>query len=347
VLTYTLRLPTKYILVISCFIICFSVDRPVEIIAQRCAGQPRPSSRNRTPNFSYFEKESCVPTRQQLALRLRRAWKERERKPNLDIFLAHSRPDSSVSNESENFLNTPLSTCDRNAVPEKPKLFMLRTTSFNEPQSPGKENIESPSEKGDIQTEEKPPLTAAQRRASFKNISSFINQTVFDDEDDDDCQPPIQVQVFNKNETPERPPLIRTWSAPVEKSEDLEISSPVARPEKSPARFGSKPREKRKKSKSVVVATESKVKESPVCWEDSFRGRMGPRGSDVITMVSLVSPAGSDSEDEQQIPNASLLQETSPREESDTVVVPPTPPPPLVLHNTVFASLRKTTKTGR
>lgn len=63
------------------------------VIAQRVAGQPRPQTggggRRLLPALAL--QDSLLFSRQQLAERLRRAWREREaRRPNLDIFLAHA-----------------------------------------------------------------------------------------------------------------------------------------------------------------------------------------------------------------------------------------------------------------
>lgn len=74
-----------------------SSNSNVVVVAKRCTGQPRPVSckpqRPATGNLPSIggEKDTILYTRQQLAERLRRAWREREEnRPNLDIFLAHS-----------------------------------------------------------------------------------------------------------------------------------------------------------------------------------------------------------------------------------------------------------------
>lgn len=74
-----------------------SSNSNVVVVATRCTGQPRPVSckpqRPATGNLPSIggEKDTILYTRQQLAERLRRAWREREEnRPNLDIFLAHS-----------------------------------------------------------------------------------------------------------------------------------------------------------------------------------------------------------------------------------------------------------------
>lgn len=73
----------------------------VELVAKRCVGQHRlvslknhHSSDGNLPNIG-GGMDTILYTRQQLAERLRRAWREREQSgPNLDIFLAHSNMES-------------------------------------------------------------------------------------------------------------------------------------------------------------------------------------------------------------------------------------------------------------
>jgi len=73
----------------------------VELVAKRCVGQHRPVSlkshrsvAGNLPNIG-DSMDTILYTRQQLAERLRRAWREREQsRPNLDIFLAHSNMES-------------------------------------------------------------------------------------------------------------------------------------------------------------------------------------------------------------------------------------------------------------
>ena len=73
----------------------------VELVAKRCVGQHRPvslkshrSAAGKLPNIG-GSMDTILYTRQQLAERLRRAWREREQsRPNLDIFLAHSNMES-------------------------------------------------------------------------------------------------------------------------------------------------------------------------------------------------------------------------------------------------------------
>jgi len=73
----------------------------VQLVAKRCVGQHRPvilknhrAAAGNLPNIG-GSKDTILYTRQQLAERLRSAWREREQsRPNLDIFLAHSNMES-------------------------------------------------------------------------------------------------------------------------------------------------------------------------------------------------------------------------------------------------------------
>ena len=73
----------------------------VQVVAKRCVGQHRPvifkshrAAAGNLPNIG-GSMDTILYTRQQLAERLRSAWREREQsRPNLDIFLAHSNMES-------------------------------------------------------------------------------------------------------------------------------------------------------------------------------------------------------------------------------------------------------------
>lgn len=62
-------------------------DVSVGVVVQRCKGLPRPVS---SKPVRQSQPESILYSRQQLAERLRLAWKDRQERPNLDIFLAHN-----------------------------------------------------------------------------------------------------------------------------------------------------------------------------------------------------------------------------------------------------------------
>lgn len=93
-----------------------SSNSNVEVVAKRCTGQRRPVSckpqRPVTGNLPSIgsDKDTILYTRQQLAERLRLAWREREEsRPNLDIFLAHS----NVGSIEEDDPRTPDPTADK------------------------------------------------------------------------------------------------------------------------------------------------------------------------------------------------------------------------------------------
>lgn len=71
----------------------------VAVVAKRCLGQPRPvSCKPHLPSIG-GDKDSILYTRQELAERLRRAWRQREESGHsLDIFLAHSSVESKEDN---------------------------------------------------------------------------------------------------------------------------------------------------------------------------------------------------------------------------------------------------------
>lgn len=73
----------------------------VEVVAQRCKGQPRPvTAKPARSNLLSVQNDTILYSREQLAERLRVAWRERqETRPNLDIFLAHNSLDHGVNDE--------------------------------------------------------------------------------------------------------------------------------------------------------------------------------------------------------------------------------------------------------
>jgi hypothetical protein len=92
-----------------------SCNGNVEVVAKRCTGQPKPVSckpqRPVTGNLPSIggERDTILYTRQQLAERLRRAWREREQsRPNLNIFLAHSSADSAEDDKPTTDTAQPL-----------------------------------------------------------------------------------------------------------------------------------------------------------------------------------------------------------------------------------------------
>ncbi|KAG8337111.1 hypothetical protein J6590_031089 [Homalodisca vitripennis] len=66
-------------------------DVPVGVVVQRCKGLPRPVTAK--PAKTAAPPDTILYSRQQLAERLRIAWRDRQERPNLDIFLAHNSVD--------------------------------------------------------------------------------------------------------------------------------------------------------------------------------------------------------------------------------------------------------------
>ena len=91
-------------------------DDQVEIVARQIPGKSRPPTSRALKNSSrpsITEKATVLYSRQELAERLRLAWKQREEnKSNIDIFLAH--------NTVEDRCDSQLSTCTSVATPPTP-----------------------------------------------------------------------------------------------------------------------------------------------------------------------------------------------------------------------------------
>lgn len=105
-------------------------DPQVEVVAKRCTGQPRPVTakphRPATGNLPAIggEKDTILYTRQQLAERLRRAWREREQsRPNLDIFLAQN----SVEPDTKSCLDSPTDPSPEQDLPSPAPLLYSST----------------------------------------------------------------------------------------------------------------------------------------------------------------------------------------------------------------------------
>lgn len=128
----------------------------VEVVAKRCIGQRRPvtckshrSAAGNLPNIG-GSKDTILYTRQQLAERLRRAWREREQsRPNLDIFLAHTNAESTEEDDPfavdppADTIQSPPHVAKDTSSDETPSL----TTSRNNSQDPNcgiKKNLPCP-----------------------------------------------------------------------------------------------------------------------------------------------------------------------------------------------------------
>lgn len=73
-------------------------EPPVGVVVQRCKGLPRPVTAK--PVRTTAAPDTILYSRQELAERLRLAWKDRQERPNLDIFLAHNSIDKSDPEEA-------------------------------------------------------------------------------------------------------------------------------------------------------------------------------------------------------------------------------------------------------
>jgi len=96
----------------------------VEVVARQIPSRSRPTTGRSGRNYATTEKASILYSRQELAERLRLAWKHREQnKANIDIFLAHGmaveeRCDSQLS---MSIPSSPLSTKEPNSIRDEGK----------------------------------------------------------------------------------------------------------------------------------------------------------------------------------------------------------------------------------
>jgi len=96
----------------------------VEVVARQIPSRSRPTTGRSGRNYATTEKASILYSRQELAERLRLAWKHREQnKANIDIFLAHGmaveeRCDSQLS---MSIPSSPLSTKELNSIRDEGK----------------------------------------------------------------------------------------------------------------------------------------------------------------------------------------------------------------------------------
>lgn len=106
----------------------------VEVVARQIPGRSRPTTGRSSRAYATTEKASILYSRQELAERLRLAWKHRERnKANIDIFLAHGvaveeRCDSQLSMSTP---STPLSRKEPNSVQDERKAQQNLAASNN------------------------------------------------------------------------------------------------------------------------------------------------------------------------------------------------------------------------
>ncbi|KYB24735.1 hypothetical protein TcasGA2_TC034947 [Tribolium castaneum] len=235
------------------------------IVARKCLKEAKKAPK--LSRHSSLEKDSILYSKQELAERLRQALKERE-KPNLDIFLAHN---TQVEEEVEPpdpkqppKIIQPLTTPSDVFQIKKNKSSAIVVIPVVEDEPPSLEDAPEggPQDPKAIKNVIIRPATAASKREKFQKRSNTAFNSVI------------------------RPPLVRSSSAPTSKSDQ----------------------------KPKFLATKRKIKSGKVKGktsddEDSGSNKENPKnkkemnryvaisGSDIVTMVSLISPAASDTED--------------------------------------------------
>ncbi|KAJ8919763.1 hypothetical protein NQ315_006292 [Exocentrus adspersus] len=284
------------------------------VIIKKCKEVRRGSAgNNRLSRHGSLEKNSILHSKQELAERLKQSVKEKEPPPektNLKIFLAHN-----PKEVNEMYNVCPATNKDVVRNPEKPKLiqpllsnnvstsdtknlFQIRRNfkpkinlaeiSYSPTRTRESDTVvvvpmvENKEQDQDADHSMKPidsiiirPVTASSKRERFqKRTNSAFNATI-------------------KESALARPPLIRSSSAPTSKSER-------GRPKFSATKRKVKAikRVQLKSSLGDGEEPEDGNKENPIKNQKELNRTTAVHGSEIVTMVSLVSPAGSDAEEE-------------------------------------------------
>ncbi|XP_044272453.1 uncharacterized protein LOC123016244 [Tribolium madens] len=234
------------------------------VVAKKClkeAKKPPKLSRH-----SSLEKDSILYSKQELAERLRQALKSRE-KPNLDIFLAHNTQiedevEETISKEPPKIIPPLTAPTDVFQIKKnKSSAIVVIPGVENDPQSLEDDSISDQQDPKAIKNVIIRPATAAAKREKFQKRSNTAFNSVI------------------------RPPLVRSSSAPT-------------KPDQKPKFLATKRKIKSGKVKGKTSDDEDSGsnKENPKNKKEMNR-YVAVNGSDIVTMVSLTSPAASDTED--------------------------------------------------
>lgn len=326
---------------------------PVEV--KKCKEHKRPTTAKLRTQSS-IEKDSLLYTRQELAERLRKAWKDREEnKQNLDIFLTHNVQDKHVDEdleENDHYYYAEYET-KRNDGTNVNNPDEQTNNMTNKPSSVvHKPPVVKSKNTANTEFSYVPSTTAARPKDVRTNISVTIPSVI------QNCKPMYQqsdsldkvdtrnadteTETVSVQKEPERkePKLVKQTSL-INKENDNSFKNLPARPQTAAAKResfqkrtntafnGSKDyRPPLTRTLSVPVkpsssdgnkpkfiatkrrlkpAARRKEKEDHENSEDEFgasneKGKKGVRcksapGGELVTMVSLVSPAGSDTEE--------------------------------------------------
>ncbi|XP_050500022.1 repetitive organellar protein [Diabrotica virgifera virgifera] len=288
-------------------------DEPV--IIKKCSENRRVPLNSLTRQIS-VDKEALLHSRQELAERLRKTAKPQEEKPNIKIFLAQNSKEQideyevekeDKINEQPKFIQ-PLITVNsdkhsfklRKNAKQRTILFNTSDSSWPVPKNKSNQNspviVVPPTENGVLQKPETflstnnpndvkaidsviiRPATAASKREMFqKRTNSAFNSTV------------VAVKETQKL----RSPLIRSSSAPC-KPEHLKSKLILTKHSKH-----SKTLKKVQMKPSVKNEKIEKLNEENPKSQKELNRTTPVQGNDVVTMVSLISPTGSDGEEEE------------------------------------------------
>lgn len=313
------------------------------VIAKKCVAEEKKCKLTR---HASLEKDSILYPKQELAERLRLALEDREKsKKNLNIFLAHNTRDEDENelvetkfaqkiepkiipplfNPSENNLKNifHVRKKDSSYNPSKPTAAVVvipikQTDDSILPKSMDKVPLESShslkDDKGIKSVIIRPATAAAKRERFQKRTNSAFNSIV-------------------KEPSVIRPPLVRSSSAP---ARPLQNTKPKFLATKRKLKSG-------KRTNSRLTLTEE---DSVDCNKENPKGKkemnrhISVNGTEIVTMVSLVSPTASDNEElEIENPKSKESQvKTVPKKEEKVTH------PPSMGKN---VSLRKTVKSGR
>ncbi|GLV42559.1 hypothetical protein CBL_03297 [Carabus blaptoides fortunei] len=362
---------------------------PVEV--RKCKEHKRPTTAAKLRTQSSLEKDSILYTRQELAERLRKAWKDREEnKQNLDIFLTHNVQEKHVDDELEendNYYEYEAKRHDAASVKSDEQANNLTNKSVH------KAVVKAKSTPSNAEFSYIPSTTSSRPKDVRTNISVTIPSVI------QNCKPTYQADSVDNPDTrssetettvvvekdPERkeaklvkqtslvnkendnsfknlPPRPMTAAAKREGFQKRtntafngsllttgkDYRPPLARTLSVPVKSdGNKP--KFIATKRRLKPAKRKEKEEPGNnSEDEFdecheKGKKGARcksapGGELVTMVSLVSPAGSDTEEvvDQKRPEPKSRNVSPVKSATSTNAEPP---------KTI--QLRKTVKSGK
>lgn len=303
------------------------ITESVEI--KKCTEHKRPTTAKLRTQKS-LDRDSILYTRQELAERLRQAWIDREQnKQNLDIFLthnAHEKQEDHNENESnqvdeENTTctssNNNAQTINDNNICKPKKHVLMRSETIDVPSNfiSKQRNLDvkipidhEASNQKDV-IEDKRPVNTEFDQIKVKRINSavpkLIKQTSLNIDSSNqnnnlNVKPSSGMsrrEAFQKRnnsafngslclEKSPKPPLTRTLSIPTK--------SDVSKPLFISTKRKLKTIKKRDRESCEILDEEAPV--DKIQSKREARCKSAP-GGDIVTMVSLVSPAGSDVED--------------------------------------------------